>query len=144
MMPMSQSQSQALVALIGQLRKDWDLAGIRAAVKKAAAIGAPADIAIAACRCAANPDMRTPALIAEPGPHWQGTTAGTKQAPVMCANHPSHPAGNCGKCRAESVPRPPGLVAPPRTRSRDWTPKPVATDLTAARDKADADLKEIS
>jgi hypothetical protein len=140
-MPITQSQGQALTALIGQLRKDWDLAGIRAAIRKAALIGAPADVAVAACRCAANPDMRTPALIAEPGPHWLGTSAGSRQAPTMCPTHPAHKAGGCPACIAGAVPKPDYVMAPPRTRSRDWTPKPVTADLTTVRAKADAALE---
>jgi hypothetical protein len=148
MMPISISQTQALVALIHQLRKDWDLAGIRAAIAKAATIGSAADIATAACRCAANPDMRTPALIAEPGPHWLGTTAGTRQAPIMCADHPQWKGGHCPQCFGERRPKPDNFVVPRPTRSRGYlqtipsTFAAMVNDLTAARDKADAAIEE--
>ena len=39
---------------------------------------APADIARALMHLAANPELRTPAMLAQPGPHWQrpdGTSA---------------------------------------------------------------------
>jgi hypothetical protein len=108
MMPISKSQGEALTALLGTLRKDWNLAGIRAAIRKASLLGSPAEVAIAACRCAAEPTMRTPALIAEPGPHWQGTTAGTRQAPTMCQIHPALKAGGCPECVKAAVPMTPG------------------------------------
>jgi hypothetical protein len=104
-MPLNISQGQALVALLGTLRKDWGLAGITAALKKASPLGSAAEVAVAACRCAANPDMRTPALIADPGPHWQGLAAGSRLAPVMCVTHPEQKAGSCAECFKAAVPR---------------------------------------
>jgi len=99
------AQGQALVALLGQLRRDWGLAGITAALKKASPLGSAAEVAVAACRVAANPDMRTPALIADPGPHWQGLAAGSRLAPQMCMTHPEQKAGSCPECFKAAVPR---------------------------------------
>ena len=104
-MPLSQSQGQALTALLHTIRRDWGLAGITAALKKASPLGSAAEVAVAACRCAANPDMRTPALIADPGPHWQGLAAGSRLAPQMCMTHPEQKAGSCPECFKAAVPR---------------------------------------
>ena len=60
---MTAAQGQALVALLGTLRKDWGLAGITAALKKASPLGSAAEVAVAACRCAANEGIRSPSLI---------------------------------------------------------------------------------
>lgn len=126
MMPITRSQGQALAALLHQLRGDWDLPGINAAIRKAAAHGSAADVAVAACRCAANPEMRTPALISEPGTHWQGTVVGTRQAPLMCAEHPTQPARHCADCTALAVPKPAGFVIPARPKlsadRSEWVP----------------------
>jgi hypothetical protein len=115
MMPMTRSQGEALTALIHQLRKDWDLPGIRSALQRAAQIGSATDVATAACRCAGNPEMRTPTLIAEPGPHWQGTVAGKRPVPIMCPEHPGKPASRCILCVAAAVPRPASFVVPQRS-----------------------------
>jgi len=115
-MTLSQSQGQALTALLGTIRKDWGLAGITAALKKASPLGSAAEVAVAACRVAANEGMRTPALIAEPGPHWLGLAAGSRLAPVMCVTHPEQKAGACAECFKAAVPRPESCVVPRRDR----------------------------
>ena len=115
-MPLSQSQGQALTALLHTIRRDWGLAGITAALKKASPLGSAAEVAVAACRCAANPDMRTPALIADPGPHWLGLAAGSRLAPVMCVAHPARKAGGCPECFKAAVPRADLCPVPRRDR----------------------------
>ena len=123
-MSLSQSQGQALTALLHTIRRDWGLAGITAALKKASLLGSAAEVAVAACRCAANPDMRTPALIADPGPHWQGLAAGSRLAPVMCVTHPEQKAGSCPACVKAAVPR--GDLCPVPRRSKhvsEWVPE---------------------
>jgi len=123
LMPMSKSQGEALTALLHQLRRDWGLAGIAAAVRKASLNASATDVAVAACRCAANLEMRTPALIAGPGPHWQGTPAGTRLAPVMCVEHPAEPAGRCLTCHELARPKPDGFTVPKRDRHvHEWVP----------------------
>lgn len=116
MMTLSQSQGQALTALLGTLRKDWGLSGITAALKKASPLGSAADIAVAACRVAANDQIRTPALITEPGPHWQGLTAGSRLAPVMCQDHPERKSGNCPECFRARRPPPADFKVPRRSK----------------------------
>lgn len=147
-MTLSQSQGQALTALLHTIRRDWGLAGITAALKKASLLGSAAEVAVAACRCAADPDMRTPALIADPGPHWQGLAAGSRLAPVMCNNHPDHKAGGCPECIAAAIERPAYVVVPQPDRSlkvwqagRDgpWNKPEDGADLQQTRDRADAE-----
>ena len=104
-MPLNQSQGQALTALLGTIRKDWGLAGITAALKKASLLGSAAEVAVAACRVAANEGIRSPSLIADPGPHWLGLAAGSRLAPVMCVTHPEQKAGSCAECFKAAVPR---------------------------------------
>ena len=123
-MTLSQSQGQALTTLIHQLRKDWGLAGITAALKKASPLGSAAEVAVAACRCAADPDMRTPGLIPTPGPHWHGLAAGSRLAPVMCVTHPEQKAGSCKACVKAAVPKPAGFVVPKRSKHLvEWVPE---------------------
>ena len=123
-MTLSQSQGQALTALLHTIRRDWGLAGITAALKKASPLGSAAEVAVAACRCAANEDMRTPALIADPGPHWHGLAAGSRLAPVMCVTHPEQKAGSCEACVKAAVPKPAGFVVPKRSKHLvEWVPK---------------------
>jgi len=99
---MTRSQGEALCALLGQLRKDWDLPGIRAAIQKAQALGSPSDIATAACRIAGNPQAKSPGLIPHPGTHWQGTAVAARPVPVMCLTHTNQPRGRCKACEAAS------------------------------------------
>ena len=123
-MPLSQSQGQALTALLHTIRRDWGLAGITAALKKASPLGSAAEVAVAACRCAANPDMRTPALIADPGPHWLGLAAGTRLAQQMCVMHPARKAGGCVDCQSMSVPKPADFPIIQRDKHvHEWVPE---------------------
>ena len=106
-MTLTQTQGKALVQLIASLRRDWQPAGIEAAIRKATAGGATGpDVCVAAVRAAVDPDARTPGLIHSPGPHWQGTRAGTRLAPIPCPDHPDQPASRCRTCVAEAVPPP--------------------------------------
>ena len=97
---MSKAQGEALVALLHQLRHDWDTPGIRVAIQRAAQLGTPAEVAVAACRVAANTAVKTPGLIPEPGSHWQGLPAGQRPAPVMCPEHPNNRITACPPCEA--------------------------------------------
>lgn len=97
---MTKAQGEALVALLHQLRHDWDTPGIRVAVQRAQDLGSPAEVATAACRVAGNTAAKTPALIPEPGAHWQGTAVGQRQAPLMCPDHPQHRLTRCDPCQA--------------------------------------------
>jgi hypothetical protein len=100
MMRMSKVEAQALAAFVGRIRPDWQQPGIVAAIEKALPLGSAAAIGAALCKLAENYDLRTPALLAEPGPHWHGTTVASRQPPSMCPDHPGQRAGNCADCAA--------------------------------------------
>ena len=101
-MTLTTSQGKALVQLVASLRRDWQPAGIEAAIRKATADGATGpDICVAAVRAAVDKDARTPGVIPAPGPHWQALRSGTRLAPIPCPEHPDQPAGRCQPCAAE-------------------------------------------
>lgn len=126
---MNRSQGEALTALLHQLRKDWDLAGIRAALQKAATLGSPVDVAVAACRVAGNPEAKTPGLIPQPGTHWQGLAAGKTIAAPMCPEHEQHKAAACPECAAQAVPRPAWFEVPKRDKHvHPWVPTEQETN----------------
>lgn len=107
-MKLTQTQGKALVQLVAALRRDWQPAGIEAAIRKALDDGAPGpEVCVAAVRVAVDPEARTPGLIPRPGAHWQGTRAGSRIAPIPCPDHPDQPASRCKTCRAEATPPPP-------------------------------------
>jgi hypothetical protein len=99
----TQTEAQALTAFVERVRPEWDRPGILAAIRKAQGLGSAAAIGAALCRLAENRDLRTPALLAEPGPHWAGTTVATRPPPTMCADHPTSRALDCRQCAAETV-----------------------------------------
>jgi hypothetical protein len=98
-------EAQALAAFITRIRPDWDHPGIFAAIGKTRDLGSAAAIGAALCRLAENRDLRTPALLAEPGPHWGGTTTATRQPPQRCPEHPTERAWNCRPCEAQAIDR---------------------------------------
>lgn len=91
-------EARALAAFVSRIRPDWDHPGIVSAIQKARELGSAAAVGAALCRLAENHDMRTPALLAEPGPHWGGTTVATRKPPTMCPDHPTSRALNCREC----------------------------------------------
>ena len=132
-MRITRVEAQALAAFVSRIRDDWDQPGIVAAIEKAAPLGAPAAIGAALCRLAENRDLRTPAMLAEPGTHWSGTTVAKLAPPVMCAEHPHQPARECPDCRAQAVTDKAALAdlaaavrAEYKTRTRR-TPRPEPT-----------------
>lgn len=113
-MSLTAPQGKALVQLVAALRRDWQPAGIEAAIRKALDDGAHGpEVCVAAVRVATDPEARTPGLIPAPGPHWQGTRSGSRIAPVRCPEHDDQPASRCTRCREEAVPPPP-----------DWRKRP--------------------
>ena len=99
-MRITTAQTQALATFVSRIRDDWDHPGIVAAIAKAAPLGTPADIGTALCRLAANHEIRTPAILAEPGSHWRDTTVADRTPPVMCPDHKGELARECRPCRA--------------------------------------------
>ena len=143
-MRITRVEAQALAAFVTRIRDDWDQPGIVAAIEKAAPLGAPAAIGAALCRLAENRDLRTPAMLAEPGTHWAGTTVAKLAPPVMCVDHPDQPARECRECRALAVPaaecatwQRPAPSRRARTARRP-DPTPDETRRQALRDQLDA------
>lgn len=150
MMRISQSQAQALAAFVSRIRPDWDHPGIVAAIAKAAPIATPADIGVALCRLAANLELRTPALLAEPGAHWQGTVTGSRPLPIMCPLHPSEKTPPwCRQC-ADDLARTDqeagiaearaALASAPRVTRPVFRAEPKPRDLSDVRNRADKEV----
>jgi hypothetical protein len=60
-----------LAVILGQLRTDWQMPGIMAALAdQRLRAKAPATVVLAAVRAASNPKVRTPAVIPMEGEHW--------------------------------------------------------------------------
>ncbi len=95
-----------LAEYVHLLRPDWDIPGIRSAITAAAATGAGEfTIGRRALAVAANPALRTPALIGQPGP-----IAGEHDTPPLphtiatrCAEHPTQDAATCRACIPAAV-----------------------------------------
>jgi len=143
-MRINAAQTQALAAFVSRIRDDWDHPGIVAAIQKAAPLGTPADIGTALCRLAANLELRTPAILADPGTHWADTTVAKRTPPVMCPEHSMEKAGACRACIAQAVPveAVPILAASVRAAVKRAPVKhshsePKPTDLDATRERAD-------
>lgn len=103
---MTAAQSQALATFVTRIRDDWDHPGILAAIHKAQNLAGPAAIGRALCALAENPDVHTPALLAEKGRHW--TQDGQQIGPnvsndMTCPEHTEH-IHPCPKCKAEKPP----------------------------------------
>ena len=95
----------------------------------------------ALCRLAENLELRTPAMLAEPGNHWGGTTVAKLAPPVMCPDHPGEKAGACRVCEQAAIP-PPANWRDDVTLTRRTRPKtrPEPThDLADVRARADAE-----
>jgi hypothetical protein len=106
----TQTQAEALAAFVCRVRSDWDHPGVMAAIKKARDLGPAAAVGAALCRLAENRDLRTPALLAEPGPHWGATTVATRQPPSMCPDHPTSRILDCQECLDEVADAEAGLA----------------------------------
>lgn len=83
------------------LLKPWDKPGIIAAILECRGMPLLA-VGAAAYRIAARTDLRTPVALAQPGPHWEGTSVASQRQPARCAEegHENEPAGDCPRCRA--------------------------------------------
>jgi hypothetical protein len=150
MMHIDHTQATALAAFVGRIRPDWDHPGIVAAIGKARGLGSAAAVGAALCRLAENLELRTPAMLPDPGNHWGGTTVASRQAPSMCPDHPTEKAGPClesGPCSLEVIKdrrRAAALAAQvkaaiPRRQTVHKHPTPPATDVREARARIDAE-----
>lgn len=105
-MSLTRTQGDALCATVRAFRADWDVPGIRAAVKAASDAGMPAvDILRRSAAVVANPSLKTPALIGR-----AGAIAGEHDIPpvttgpprvLTCAEHTAPEP--CSECRATLV-----------------------------------------
>lgn len=84
-------QIQAAAQLVSLLSGDkkWDVVGVRSQLIAARTKASAPDLAIAAIRCAVNPDARTPAVIGMDGPHWVAVpfAGGRETRPAKCPTH---------------------------------------------------------
>ena len=135
-MRITTSQAQALAAFVSRVRDDWDHPGIVAAIQKAAPLGSPAAIGAALCRLAENRELRTPAMLADPGTHWSGTTVAKVAPPVMCPEHPAEKASACKECIAAAVPA--DQCAAWRRPTPTRRPTVVRREPQTDRERADA------
>ena len=144
-MRITHAQAQALATFVSRIRDDWDHPGIVAAITKARELGNAADIGTALCRLAANAELKTPAMLADPGAHWRDTTVATRQAPTMCPEHPTEKAGHCRACITDALTDPEAIHAKAEAVRAAMKPRPKPkprrdpepTDLSATRARAD-------
>ena len=129
-------QRDALAGLIRSFRRngtngpDWDMAGIHAGIRRAEqSADSGVQLAAAALAAAANPEVKTPGFIAQPGRHWPDLGNGDRQQPtrlttdVPCPEHEQHTIP-CRACRAETRPAQPGeLTAAARAAARTGSEK---------------------
>jgi hypothetical protein len=92
-MTLSHEQAKALAGFINTLRPDWDKPGIIHALGEARFRGDSAGVAIAAIRAATTAAVRTPAVIAMDGKHWDHEDTHT---PVS-GKRVDHVCERCGK-----------------------------------------------
>jgi len=119
MMKLTRDTARTLAAHVSQVRRDagidpaWDAQGVYAALGRCTDRGDVVEVTAAALRCALNPKVETPAVIAMDGPHWQ-TPATVHQlhptrpgAPLRdderCPvdGHRQQPAAWCSLCRGQ-------------------------------------------
>jgi hypothetical protein len=127
-------QARALATLIHELRPDWTIPGISAALWNARDRSDEWTLALTAIRAARTATNRTPAVIAMDGPHWtDGKAKVGDVSPLHFARctqpgHTSYPAWNCGACRADGL----------ETERLDQAPRTPAVPATRVREILDA------
>jgi len=94
---MNKTEMACLSAALNQLRPDWQLASIKRVIWDSFRDRAYRDAALVLVWVAVDPETRTPARAAQPGPWWQATRpAGDPGAPQP---DPIHSAEICRVCR---------------------------------------------
>ena len=88
MMPTNASRDDwalLLARLANALRQDWDVPGIRSAIHNSRNLGSREDVAIALVELTKRDDLKTPALLAQDGPHWHtGRTPNVRILRTRC------------------------------------------------------------
>ena len=101
-------QAEALATFVRQLRPDWDHPGIVAAIGRCKREPL-SEVAVALIRLAENGQAKTPALLPEPGRHWNRAAIDDRPAgPALrnldlCPEH-GNPRRDCLDCRRETGP----------------------------------------
>lgn len=121
------TQRERLIDLVKEAR-GWDAQGIREALIRVEDEHHPARFAtwlrvvgayVDAEDDRGQPRYKTPALLAEPGPHWDRTPVASRPAPSMCPEHPAQRVGRCTDCADAAAPPPAGWRdALPRSEHR--------------------------
>ena len=125
---LTRTQAEALATFIVRVREDWSHGGTVAAIETADT-GDALDTARALVNLAADPSVRTPALLAKPGPWWRnptGENVGHGSNNMRCHDHPDQ-VMPCATCRAELVPATPEQVAGHMAAIRAATASGLAT-----------------
>lgn len=105
---MTQVQAEALATLVTRLRPDWDHVGLMSVIGKARHMGTATQISRALLALCENRELRTPALLAEKGRHWQqdGEPIGPNGSHnIRCPEH-SLSVMPCPECAAKKCPPP--------------------------------------
>lgn len=111
---MTENQARHVAAFVNELRPDFGIPGIMAALEKALDRGSADELAVAMIRVAGSPKARTPMVVTMDGPHWTGGD----QAPATsvdrrpdsndqspdCVNHPGVKEWECKDCARFSPP----------------------------------------
>ena len=101
-------QAEALATFVRLIRKDWDHPGIVAAIGRCKREPL-SEVAVALIRLAENGQAKTPALLPEPGRHWNRAALDDRPAGPntrnldMCPDH-GNPRRDCLDCRRETGP----------------------------------------
>ncbi len=99
---MSDAITRPMAQLMAALHPGWDIPGCATAIHKARHLAPLDQLAHAVITYAMRGDIRTPALLAEDGPHWHtGRTPDARVAPVRCAVHEHELASSCRVCAVE-------------------------------------------
>ena len=109
--PITKPQAEALAGILHQLRPEWGIPALMTLIGKNIGHPAPYPLLVLAAVTAANrrnPDgtwtARTPAVIYQPGRHWDhpiGETPATQPPGPNCQDHPTFQAHNCRCCWAD-------------------------------------------
>ena len=102
----TQTQASIIANALTEIRPDWNWQSLMTLLEANCAHPATfADTLVAAVTKAQDTDLRTPAAIWNPGPHWPDTsrdavTAHSEQGP-RCEDHTTEPAATCPCCIAD-------------------------------------------
>ena len=114
MTSLDRPRAQAAATHAIQLRKlagftEWHMAGTLTALESAAATASAFEVSQAIIRLASMPDMKTPALLAHPGPWWPVAQDGSKirrrgDHTMRCPEHGQRLP--CEPCKTDITPPP--------------------------------------